>query len=1175
MSTGFRAPVFSMICLLLTSGAALAQVGGSGSIEGTVSDPSGASVPDATVTATNTATGVETTRKTTGAGLYVLSPLAPGEYTVKVAAGGFQTLSQEHVVVEALANLGLNLQLKVGSASEQITVESAAPILHTEDVALGGSMQNQTYDALPLAMGGVPRDATQFIALVPGVAAVVTQAAGPSYTSFNGAQNEAAELYLEGVPMTFPNQQGDTRDLALGVSVEAVEQFQVETTGQKAQYQGQGMHNYILKSGTNKLHGAAYEYFRNTDLDTRGFFSSFVPVDHQNEFGGNASGPIKKDKLFYFGNYSGYYYNTATAPVLLSIPTAAERAGDFSGVPAVIYDPTTNTCTGSVCSKQVFAGNIIPPSRISPISQSFQSYLPATTSATVLNNYLSTLPKSLHNNNVTTKVDYNYSEKNRFYGLFAHSKYSTDYTGNLTPTGTALNLPYNSSAGVVQELPTIIQLHHTYLISPTLLNTASYGFTRIWIPILSNTASGDYPQKAGLTGLPAGNAALQFPAINFSGSNAPISWATTGPFNEAENNFTFSDNLQWVHGKHVVSFGGQVQWLEDNRTPADTGSNASFSFSNNETAGFSPTGALVGTTGNAYASYLLGAVDGATITQNSVVEYGARYFDASAFVQDDWNVNSKLTLNLGVRYDYLGPNHEVEDRMSFLNPLLPNPAAGGRLGALQFAGSGADSCNCDIPYKAHYFNFEPRIGVAYKLDSKTVIRTGFTLNFTHGAAGIGGNGASAGPGQLGYNASATFSSAATGQPAFYWATGVPPYQAPPFINAGYGAGFTTTNPTGALSGVPYASPTLAARPPYYLNWTFGFQRQITANMSGGVTYSASAGHFLPGDNDLGIWSNSIDPKYLALGSLLNVQATPANLAAASAIVPGVALPFSNFQGTINQALKPYPQYAGLTYYSGDLANSTYESLQLTFERRFFKGFTAQAAYTFSKELDNIPGTASHLGAAGGNRNPFAGGLDKAPGAIDHPHIMHGTFVYLLPFGKGHSLAGGNPVASALASGWQLSGLFTFTSGAPLGITGSGCSDPGIVTTCIASYAPGFSGPVLINGGYGSGNALAPGALAYINKAAFVDPVAYTFGNLPRSAPYGLFAPHTVNMDMSVKREIAIRERMKLALQADVFNITNTVCFAAPGTNIDSSNFGQVTTTANLPRKIQLVGRFTF
>ena len=923
--------------LMIVAGTASAQIAGSGAIQGTVTDPSGGVVPQAAVTATNVATGVQTSRVTTSAGLYVLSPLAPGEYTVKVSAAGFQTSTQQNVMVDATATVGLNLELKVGSANEQVTVEAAAPALHTEDSTLGVSMGNRVYDALPLSMGtGVPRDPTLFIALVPGVAAVVTQASGPSYTSFNGAQQETNELYLEGVAMTFPNQQGDTRDLSLGVSVEAVEQFQVEINGQKAMYQGQGMHNYVLKSGGNKFHGAAYEYFRNTKLDARGFFSPFVPVDRQNEFGGNIGGPIVKNKAFFFTNLSGYYYNTATAPVFLSIPTVAQRAGDFSALPTVIYDPMTYACVGAVCSKQAFPNNQIPVNRISGVAKSFQSYMVAPTSPNLLNNYLSTLPKSLSNKNTTSKVDLNLSAKDRLYGLYARGKYSTDYTGNLTPTGTALPLPYNSSSGIVEEMPTIAQIHHTHVFTTTWLNDASFGLTRIWIPLFSNTASGGYPQKAGLTGLPPGNAALQFPAINFAGPNAPINWATTGPFNEAENNFTFQDNVQWVHGKHAVTFGLQLQRLQDNRTPADTGSNASFSFSNNDTAGFSATGALLSTTGNAYASYLLGAVNSAAIAQNSVVVFGARYRDYSAFVQDDWRVSPRLTLNLGLRYDLLGPSREVKNRMSFLDPTLPNPAAGGRLGALQFAGSGTGTCNCDVPYNTHYRNFEPRVGLAYSPNPQTVIRGGFNVNYSHGAAGVGGNGSGAGPSLLGYNASATFSSPATGVPAFYWDQGVPDFQRPPFLNPGYGAGFTTSNPTGAVS-VPYASPDLAARAPYYINWSFGLQRQFGGSWTVGAAYSASVGHFLPRNGDIGIWSNSILPQYLVLGSLLGVQATPANIAAAQAIVPGIALPFSNFQGTIGQLLKPFPQYAGVTYYSGNLGNSTYNSLQLTLGAKVRQG----------------------------------------------------------------------------------------------------------------------------------------------------------------------------------------------------------------------------------------------
>jgi len=1161
--------------LLIASGTAVAQIAGSGTIQGTITDPSGAVIPQASVTAINTATGVPTARLTTSAGLYVLSPLPPGEYNVRVSAPGFQTLTQEHIIVEATATVALDLQLKVGSAGEQVTVEALAPTLRTEDATLGGSMQNNIYDSLPLAMGsGVPRDPTQFIALSPGVAAVVTQSAGPSYTSFNGAQQENNELYLEGIAMTFPNQQGDTRDLALGVSVEAVEQFQVEVNGEKAQYQGQGFHNYVLKSGTNQFHGSAYEYFRNTALDARGFFSPFIPLDHQNEFGANLGGPLKKDRVFFFGNYSGYYYNTSTAPVYISVPTTAERQGDFSALPTSIYDPNTTVCMSAVCSKQPFPGNLIPASRLSSVSKSFQSYLPAPTNSNLVNNYLSTLPRSVHNNNTTEKVDVNISEKNRWYGVLSRAKWQTDYTGNLTPTGTSLPLPYTSTPGIVVEVPTIAQIHQTYVFTPTLLNSVSVGLTRIWIPIFSVTADGKYPEKAGLTGLPPyGQAADGFPGISFSGTNVPSSWAGTGPFNEAENNYTFQDSLLWVHGKHSITSGFQLQRLEDNNARPTSGTSASFTFANNETAGFSPTGTLLTTTGNGYASYLLGAVNAATITLNNVVWNGARYHDYSVFIQDDWSALPHLTLNLGVRYDIFGPSTEAFNRMSFLNPRMPNPAVGGYLGALEYAGHGPNTCECAVPIRTHYLNFAPRIGVAYSLNNKTVLRAGFILAFAHGAAGIGGNGSAAGTGLTGYNPPASYTSPATGLPSFYWDQGVPRLQQPPLMVPGFGAGFTTSNPTGAVS-VAYINPDLAGKAPYYINWSFGLQRELPAALTFGASYSASVGHFLARNGDVGIWSNSMPVPYLALGSLLNVQATPANIAAAQATFPGIALPFSNFQGTIAQMLKPFPQYSGVSYYSGDLGNSTYNSVQLTLNRRFSQGLTAQLGYTFSKELDNIP-NGGQLGTSGGTRNPFNGRLDKAPGAIDHPHIFHGTFVYNLPLGKGHSLGSANLLVRSLVSGWTISGLVTFTSGAPLGITGSGCSVPGIVSTCIVSYNPSFNGPVRINGSYGSGNALAPGAVSYLSKAAFMDPAPYAFGNAARAAPFGLLAPFLLDEDITVRREIPVRERVRVIISADMFNITNSVYFAAPGSNIDSANFGQVQTSANAPRKFQFNARIAF
>jgi hypothetical protein len=380
------------LALVIAAGSAFGQVGGTGTIQGTVSDPSGAVVAGASVTATNMASGVQTERKTTEAGFFALSLLPAGEYTVTVKAQGFQSFVQEHVTLDALQVVGLNPKLEVGQANQSVTVVEAPSVLKTDDTALGSSMQNSVYDALPLAMNaaGSPRDPSAFAGLSIGVDNYSTQAAGPSTGSFNGGQTYQNEVYIEGLPLTSAGTESDTRNLAFGISVEAVEQFQVETSGAKAMYEGQGVENYVLKSGGNQFHGGVYEYFRNTDFDARGFFAAVLPADHQNEFGVNLSGPLRKNKLFFFGNYDGYRLVSATTPVgYQSIPTAAERMGDFSAFPQLIYDPSSATGTAA---RTPFPNNAIPSNRISKVSQSFQSYLPPPTNGNITNNYLAVLP---------------------------------------------------------------------------------------------------------------------------------------------------------------------------------------------------------------------------------------------------------------------------------------------------------------------------------------------------------------------------------------------------------------------------------------------------------------------------------------------------------------------------------------------------------------------------------------------------------------------------------------------------------------------------------------------------------------------------------------------------------------------------------------------------------------
>ena len=1159
-----------ILAALLAVAAASAQVGGSGTIQGTVTDPSGAVVAGASVTATNVATGVQTTRSTTEAGVFVLSLLPAGEYTVTVKATGFETVTQTHVVLEALANVAVNPTLQVGAATQSITVEAAPSVLKTDDVALGSSMQNNVYDALPLAMNaaGSPRDPSAFAGLAVGVDNYSTQAAGPSTGSFNGGQTYQNEVYIEGLPLTSAGTEADTRNLAFGVSVEAVEQFQVETAGAKAMYEGQGVENYVLKSGGNSFHGGVYEYFRNTDFDARGFFAAVLPVDHQNEFGVSVSGPIKKNKLFFFANYDGYRLVSATTPIgYQSIPTTAERTGDFSAFPQVIYDPTSATGTAA---RTPFTGNLIPASRISKASQSFASYLPPPTNGNITNNYLAVLPSTVNNDSTTDKVDYNLSDKHRLFALYTTGKYNWPTVGSLTPVTTStLPTPYTDGRDVI-EYSTVSQLHDSYVISPTLVNQASLSLSRLWIPLTDPTINGNYPGKAGLTGLPAGFASTAFPDISFGGQNAPVSWDGTNAhvYNEAQNTVDAQDNLLWTKGRHNLTFGFQWQTLQDNETFA---LDAAFTFSNNETAQF-VNGALSGTTGLGYASYLLGMVDSSTNTQDSVTETGGRYKTYAWYVQDDFKVNSRLSLNLGLRWDIWSPFTEVVNRMSFFNPTLANPVAGGIPGALQFAGSGTDGCNCSTPVQQHNVNPGPRVGLAYRLGQKTVVRAGYSIFYSH-AGGVGGRtDGRQGLSQVGFNGTNAQSSVVTGQPAYIWDNGVPSIAYPaPYINPSYGIGSITAaaalaagapwaGPSTAI-GMSYGDPLYGGKAPYYEDWHFNIQHSITQNLLLSVSYSASAGHWLPGAAVAGPFTNQIPVTYLPLQGTLSSTLNATSLATVQAMFPRFKTPFPNFSGTVAQALKPFPQYGGISDPWLDVGNSTYNSLQISLNQRLGHGLTFMFNYAYSKELDDLVGV----------RDPNKDFLEKGPGTIDHPTVVSATFVYQLPFGTGKLKSNLQPL-NAVISHWQFSGIFTYAGGAPLSITGT-CTGGGIIdASCYPNYAPGFSGSVWQNGTPGTGNIT---TTSYLNKAAFVDPAAYTVGDIPRAAPLGLFAPHNADMDVTVRREFVMRERIRLAFQADAFNVNNAVHFAAPGLGIDSATFGIFSAMANSPRKLQFSARIMF
>jgi hypothetical protein len=1150
------------IALLATS-PAHAQIGGSGSIQGTVHDTSGAAVPGATVTATNVATGIATVRDTTAAGVYVVSPLAPGEYRVQVHLEGFQPFVQERVIVDALAIVGLNVTLQVGGVAQEVTVSAVPPTLRTADARLGQTIRNDVYTALPLVMNtGGPRDPTAFMFLMPGVQSI------GRWGNVMGGQDFTNDTYVDGVPITNPVVQGEGRNLSFGISVEAVDQFQVETSGTAVMYNGQGASNYVVKSGTNRFRGSAFEFFRNKALDAKAFFAATKPDDNQHEYGFTLGGPIRRNRMFFFVAYDGYRDRRQTESRLVSIPTLAMRTGDFSALPVTIYDPATTrpNPSGTGFIRDPFPGNIIPASRLSPISRNLQSFLPDPTNAGLQNNFLGgSLPIGFNNDNVTSKVDIHLSAQHQASVLFAHGsrRQHTPYRGG-TNLQTALPLPY-AETRLVEEIPTVAQVKHTYVISSRWLNQFSAGFARLAVPIANATIDGRYPIQAGLRGLPAGEADSSFPEIVFAGPNAPTQWRGTDAraFTEYLNNYTLQNNLQSTLGKHAFTFGFQGQRMDANERERTYGSLATFGFSNVQTAGFSSTGTLQANTGSAYASFLLGELNTTNVVEDSQVATSGRFYTYAFWAQDDYKVTPRLSLNLGVRYDIMKPYTEKFDRWSFMNPELPNPAVGGRPGAIQFAGFGDNSCHCRTPIATHYGNVGPRLGVAYSLNDRTVLRSAYGVMYTRRGAVGGRAGARNGTGLLGFSANATFPSPDSFSPAYNWNNGIPAFARPPFFDPTLNAGFVTGRPSGG--GVTYGDPEIGGRPPRYQNWNGGLQYALTSTLTVGATYAGSRGDFL-GGSGRGFFSNQLDPRYLVLGNLLTQQATPANVTAAQAIVPGVAIPYANFSGTIAQMLRPFPQYSGVTDVYGDVAESTYHSLQVTAEQRRVKGLTLNINYTFSRTKDNL--TA---------RTGYDFDQDWAVGVNDQPHVFNAIAVYDVPFGADGQPGGGNAVIRSIVRGWQVSSITQFRSGRPIGTNGSiigACNLPN-AGTCYADFNPAFSGPVRINGDWGEGDVLGANPPSFIDRNAFVSAPAFTFGNTPRTLAFGLRNPNSFNQDLSVQRDFPIGGERKVRIGMEVFNLFNTVVFGGINTTITNANFGRVSSQTNTPRVIQLKARVDF
>jgi len=1278
----------------------MAQLSGKGALTGTVTEKTGAVIPGAVVTATNNATGIATTTTTTGTGNYTFSNLDPGIYTVTTSSKGFQKQIQQDLHVNAMESLTYSPVLTVGGVDVEITVTAAPPQLETSNATLGATMENETYSELPIEMGAFgnadQRRATDFVYLMPGVQGNVTNGNATTNVGVvngSGSRGAASAVYVDGVVFVRAGGNGDPRYVWTAISVDAIDQFQVQTNGYSAVYEGQGVMNYTVKQGGAKQRVSAYEFFRNTALDTWGFFGKAVnptighavkPVEHSNEYGINLGGPLLpfgswKNKVFYFGNYNGFRYTSAT-PTPMTFPTDAQKGGDFSAAGTTIYDPLSQAaCTanstdgfcryaygfgpgatkGPAGNPKALTGqapNIIPngtngaqrwdgstTSEFSAIATKLQALLPSIpTASAVSNNYIAPNATGLVNWSTTERIDYLINSRDTLSFIAAIGRQASSVPVGQTTSGRNVGpVPYNYGQAYAPKTAVGI-IEETHVFTPHVINQAKWGYARYNGPTFNPNQAPAYAATAmGLSGLPAGQASETFPIVTFAGTNAPTNWGGTTANIVIAENYTAMDNLQWTVGKHSFTFGGQVAWMLYNTVSA-TGGTTPLTLANavTETAGISKGSYTAASgTGNSYASFLIGQIDKGSFTDYSLHQgYGARFRAISPYVQDNWKISSKLTLDLGLRWDYFPSVREVNNAGSFFDPTLTNPVTGLN-GALNYTGKGAGTCNCDTPVKDTFMkNFGPRVGAAYQLDSKTVLRASYGVMFTHGDA-VGGLASTLGT--LGFAASPSFSSSndVTTMPQLLaGGTGaIPTYTAATGVASGpqYGTGYSTnliagnaTKYNGTPSTMNYDDKYLGSRAPEYINWSIGFQRQVTNALAITATYVGSEGHFLQTDSltGRGPQSNNLDPKYLSLGAALSHTGTTATTVTQDCATYGLDCASKGLSQLVTSQplstlLKPFP-FQTVNDSFGYIGNANYHGLQFTANMRAWHGLTFNANYTWSRAIDDggtfRTGYAIPAGTLANHPTLTfkADAIERTVSTSNQPQHLVVTGVWDWPLGK--TVLNSSTMERAILGGFKFSGIYQAYSGSPLAITASACqTNPASAqssTSCAPTMNPNFSGHARQGGkkwGKGvSSNSNDPNYFAKVsfivpstggkNKTTgaivtpadgpFISPVApsspanqvsllsyipavpssydFTFGDAPRTAPYNLIGPGNYQLDLAMVRSfrLHITEASKLNFRAEWYNVTNHTMFAVASTVLGNSSFGTVTQSPSYNRK---------
>lgn len=1198
--TGFARQT-SWLCLLLLVASGVWAQGERGALNGIITDQSGAVVPNAEVTALNLETNIETKATTTDAGVYRLPYLPAGKYKLLVKAAGFQTSVVNEVTLLVAQTLTVDVKMQPGQVADQVTVTATGPLLETGTAEIGRYVTKQEFDTWPVAVSDGQRQIQTFIfSSLPG-------ATGNTFAgSINGGQNYSHEILIEGMPLGRFDLQGGSNN-EFSPSAESVSEFKLQTGTIGAQYGGgqTSVANFAIKSGTNEFHGGAYSYVQNDALRANSFTNKSFgqradgsdvrprPPFKLFNYGYNFNGPVwlpkkvfgplgydGRNRTFFFTSLEVTRVRDFVSTSFTTLPTTAFKRGDFSqllnpaftgnpssgtqigtdalGRPVIfgqLYDPrTTRTINGQVV-RDPFVGNIVPQSLWSQVSSNIltKSGITDPIIGSMLNNYPAIASGSpvFDERIYAAKIDHKFSDAHRISSYYNH----THRLRNNSPGGRWGNPP-ELPTGVYQLQNTpgrMVRLAYDWTISPNLLNHLALGYNRFGNINESVYIDQDWPAQIGLQNVPG----THFPVLFFNGATyqggnigAPNAGGTgvgrlgSGTRGGSYNGSTIlMDDVTYIRGAHNFKGGFELRKYYYNFRNKSGSGDFTFGPVQTELPGFSAG------TGHAFASFLLGAAASAG-RGVAVANFGYRVTQPSFYFADDWKVNQKLTLNLGLRWEMNLGYNEVAGRVSMIDLTRPNPGAGNRPGALVFA----DELGRKGFHDNYYKMVSPRVGFAYAVSQRMVVRGGYGINANPFVANFST------PGTIGYNGSIAVNQQTS--PTLF------PQDPVLFLHQPFPSlvgELPNRNPAQINNqGYNYIAPD-SNRVGYAQNYSLTIQYQLPASFVAEIGYIGNKGTRLEanGLDDL----NQLPVSALRYGDDLfqQLSARP-NL--------GIPVPYAGFNGTVAQALRPYPQFGSIGRIFANFGTSHYDSLQVQVTRHLTKGLAILGAYTWSKSI--FTGSDSAIDAAG-SQDVYNRRLERAISTFNIPHFVKVTWIAELPFGRNRRWLN-EGVLSHVIGGWTLTGIHNYRSGDPLSVTAPATIQRNILFngTVRPDWIQGV--PVVLNGD-ADVQTNGTGAL-YLNPAAFAL-VPRTGNNVPLRL--GTAPPRLPNVrglavyseDFGLEKKFAIKEEMDFELRVDFFNAFNRAGRANPVTDITSPLFGRITAARYGPRNIQFQARFNF